>query len=193
MSPRTQAQLEVLRAERKASILDAALHIFAEEHYHSASIGQIAKRAGISKGLIYTYFESKEDILISLMVGMFDRLADEFNIHEDSEPTRELVLHFIDKSFEVVLNDGPYWRLYFGIVLQQDVMELVMARMLDKAAPYMKVLGGWFAQQGHEDAMARMRYFSAVIDGVQLHLLLEPDSFPLEPIKQMIVNEFVPE
>lgn len=193
MSPRTTAQLEVLRAERRESILDAALHVFAEEHFHSASIGQLAKRAGISKGLVYTYFKSKEDILVSLMIGMFDRLADEFGMEGSPEPTRELMLHYVDVSFAVVQREPQYWRLFFGIIIQPEVVALVLDKMMERATPYMTVVSSYFNRHGHENAMARMRYFSAVIDGIQLHLMLEGDAFPLEPVKQMLINEFLPE
>ena len=55
MSPRTTVQNEIIREERKAQILDAALHVFAEEGYHSASVSKVARRAEISKGLMYNF------------------------------------------------------------------------------------------------------------------------------------------
>ena len=45
--------------DRKKAILDAPLQVFADEGYHNASISKIAKAAGVSKGLMYNYFESK--------------------------------------------------------------------------------------------------------------------------------------
>lgn len=185
--------MEVLRAERRAAILDAALHVFSEEHYHNASIGQIAKRANISKGLIYNYFDSKEDILVTLMLSLFDELSDEFGITNETEPSRELLVHFIDRSFEVVIRDRAHWKLYFSVIMQQEVMALVMDKMMEKAAPYMNVIGGYFTQIGHPDPVARMRYFSAAIDGVQMHLIMDAEHFPLESVKQMIITEFLPE
>jgi AcrR family transcriptional regulator len=60
MSPRTKQQFEDLRKDRRQAILDAALTVFANNGYHSASVSMIAKEAGVSKGLMYNYFESKE-------------------------------------------------------------------------------------------------------------------------------------
>ena len=193
MSPRTPEQLQVLRTQRQASIMDAALHVFAEEHYHNASIGQIAKRAGISKGLIYNYFESKEALLVALMLNMFDELSTEFGIHENSEVSRELVLHWLNKSFEVVLRDKQHWKLYFSLIMQQEVQELVMDKMMERAGPYVRLLHDWFVMSGHPNPVARMRYFTAVVDGIQMHLILDPIAFPIEEVKTMIINEFLPE
>ena len=63
MSPRKKEDNESIREERRKSILEVALSLFANKGYESTSISQLAKEAGISKGLIYTYFESKEALL----------------------------------------------------------------------------------------------------------------------------------
>jgi TetR/AcrR family transcriptional regulator len=48
--------------ERPRQILDAAFETFAEHGLASARLDDIAKRAGVSKGTIYLYFPSKEDL-----------------------------------------------------------------------------------------------------------------------------------
>jgi len=35
-----------------------------------------------------------------------------------------------------------------------------------------------------------MRYYSAVMDGVQLHIMMDPENFPVEKVKQMMINQF---
>jgi AcrR family transcriptional regulator len=54
-----QAQAE----ERRLQILDTALTVFAEKGFAGASIKDIAQAAGISQGLMYHYFASKEELL----------------------------------------------------------------------------------------------------------------------------------
>ncbi|HRW21852.1 MAG TPA: helix-turn-helix domain-containing protein, partial [Bacteroidales bacterium] len=63
MSPRTPEQFEEIRLSKHKLILDTAMKLFASSGYHNTSISKIAKEAGISKGLIYNYFDSKEDLL----------------------------------------------------------------------------------------------------------------------------------
>jgi AcrR family transcriptional regulator len=52
--------------ERAPEILDAALACFAEKGFAASRMDDIAKRAGISKGTIYLYFESKEAVFKAL-------------------------------------------------------------------------------------------------------------------------------
>ncbi len=54
------------KLERKKKILDAALSEFSEKGYSATSVDDIINRADISKGLIYTYFKSKEEIFLQL-------------------------------------------------------------------------------------------------------------------------------
>jgi len=50
------------KAERPDEIVRAALAVFAEKGFAAARLEEIARRAGVSKGAIYLYFETKEDI-----------------------------------------------------------------------------------------------------------------------------------
>ena len=58
------------RAEaRKDEVLDAALELFTEKGFAATRVDDIAQKAGISKGTIYLYFDSKE----ALMEGLIER------------------------------------------------------------------------------------------------------------------------
>ncbi|GAM97661.1 transcriptional regulator of TetR family [alpha proteobacterium U9-1i] len=64
------------RAEaRPEEILDAALSEFTERGFDAARMEDIAKRAGISKGAVYLYFESKEALLRALIQSKIAPLA----------------------------------------------------------------------------------------------------------------------
>lgn len=50
------------KADRPGEIVDAALAVFAERGFAAARLDDIARRAGVSKGALYLYFETKEEI-----------------------------------------------------------------------------------------------------------------------------------
>jgi AcrR family transcriptional regulator len=58
MAPRWQRRAE----ERPGEICAAALHVFAEKGFAAARLEEIARRAGVSKGTLYLYFEDKADL-----------------------------------------------------------------------------------------------------------------------------------
>lgn len=63
MSPRNEEQLKSLREDRKVQIMDAAIKVFANNGIKLTKISMIAKEAGVSHGLLYHYFQSKEEVL----------------------------------------------------------------------------------------------------------------------------------
>lgn len=58
---------EEAKEARRQAILEAAQSCFDRKGYYETSIDDIVRESHMSKGAIYTYFESKEDIFISLM------------------------------------------------------------------------------------------------------------------------------
>ncbi len=57
-----------MKKDKQKLILNAAIKVFALRGYHYATIEEIADEAGVSKGLIHFYFESKLDILLSVIL-----------------------------------------------------------------------------------------------------------------------------
>jgi AcrR family transcriptional regulator len=69
---------------RPQEILEAALSVFAEKGFAAARMDEIAARAGVSKGTIYLYFESKEAVFRALVREMLvPRLAEAANVVRD--------------------------------------------------------------------------------------------------------------
>jgi TetR/AcrR family transcriptional regulator, fatty acid metabolism regulator protein len=52
--------------DKRRVLLDAAVRVFARKGYHAARVGDIAEDAGVAYGLLYHYFDSKEDVLRSV-------------------------------------------------------------------------------------------------------------------------------
>jgi AcrR family transcriptional regulator len=67
MSPRGKELNEQMRADALAKITRAALEIFAEYGYYGTTMNQIMEASGLSKGLVYHYFPSKEKIFFHLI------------------------------------------------------------------------------------------------------------------------------
>jgi len=72
MSPRGKDLNEKMRSEAIAKITRAALIVFAEYGYHGTSMEQIMRVSGLSKGLVYHYFPSKEKLFLHLVDSAFE-------------------------------------------------------------------------------------------------------------------------
>jgi len=67
MSPRNEEQNEMIKDERREQILSAALKAFAARGFAATKISDIVARTGMSHGLVYHYFKSKEEIFYVLL------------------------------------------------------------------------------------------------------------------------------
>ncbi|MFJ7307454.1 TetR/AcrR family transcriptional regulator [Peribacillus frigoritolerans] len=67
MAPLNDDQLHQIRDERRVQINSAAIQVFARKGIISAKMSMIAETAGISKGLLYHYFKSKDELFESLV------------------------------------------------------------------------------------------------------------------------------
>ena len=70
MLPLGEPKFRRRKADRPGEILDAALAVFAEKGFAAARLDEIAARAGVSKGALYLYFETKEDIFRAVVGQM---------------------------------------------------------------------------------------------------------------------------
>lgn len=123
MSPRTSKQYEEIREEKIALIMDTALEHFANEGYFSATINHIARHAGISKGLMYNYFESKEALLKAIMSKSIAEVLNYFDIDRDGYLSEEEFEFFIRKINVMLKEKRSFWRLLFQLMMQNDVRE----------------------------------------------------------------------
>ena len=151
MSPRTEQQFEEIRETRKKEIMDTALELFASEGFDVTSISRIAARAGISKGLLYNYFESKEDLIKTIIFNGLDELTRYVDPDRDGILTKDEMKYFLDEMFKALEKERHYWRLYFNLFFQPHVLKLVEKRLAVMINTYMKMLSEYFTSAGSED------------------------------------------
>ena len=189
--PRTEQQLEEIRESRKASIMDAALHLFGEQSIDSVSISMIAKRAGISKGLIYNYFVSKEELIKEIVIRGFDDFTNVFDLNKDGILTEKEFIYFIDQTFFILESKHSFWKLYFAVVMQPKVMKLVEDKLMEVLIPFINTLTNYYERKGVESPAAQARLLGSLLDGVSLNYIVDPEGFSIEETKKIIIEKFI--
>jgi TetR/AcrR family transcriptional regulator, fatty acid metabolism regulator protein len=78
------------KADRRRSILDAAVKVFARQGFHACRVSDIADEAGVAYGLVYHYFPSKDEVLNTLFLERWGVMLDVIReIDERELPARE--------------------------------------------------------------------------------------------------------
>ncbi len=78
--------------EKRRLILDAAVRVFARRGYHTSRVGDIAEEAGVAHGLLYHYFDSKQEVLETIFRENWRNLIDAFQrvAESDASPLDQL-------------------------------------------------------------------------------------------------------
>lgn len=195
MSPKSQQQLEDVREEKKVLIMDTALHLFANLGYHATTIKDIAKYAGISKGLMYNYFTSKEDLLSEIISKSIDQLYNSLDINRDGYLTEDEFEFFIRKISRILYEKQTFWRLFFQVLMQSEVREQFLNTFLGSESLFrlakeyregsfissiMKVITDYFirkqqTRQENYDPWLEMNMFILTIKGFAItYVFMEP-------------------
>jgi AcrR family transcriptional regulator len=112
-----------MREEKMTLIMDVALEHFANEGYHKTTISHIARHAGISKGLMYNYFESKEALLKAIIHKSVNEIYHNLDIDRDGYLSREDFKTFIRMVDKMLMENKYFWQLLFQLLAQNDVRE----------------------------------------------------------------------
>ena len=100
-----QSKREGRRDERRDGILDVARECFLAEGYAATSMSTIAARLGGSKGTLYNYFKSKEELFEAMMQRQCGALAETlFDLAHDAAGPRERLEHFAESFLRLLLS-----------------------------------------------------------------------------------------
>ena len=89
--------------DKRRIILDAAVRVFARQGFHTCRVSDIADEAGVAYGLVYHYFQSKDEVLDTLFLERWDVMLDAIReVDASDEPARaklRAIASFIIESY----------------------------------------------------------------------------------------------
>lgn len=114
--PKTPSKREVVEEFRVSAIRDAALRVIAQKGLHGATMQAIAREAGVAKGTLYLYFESREDLVERTAQHLFSRLIDGLEATvEDTGGLEARVRSFVRAVLGFFDANRELFRLYLAL------------------------------------------------------------------------------
>ena len=191
MSPKTKEHFEEIRQRSAAGIMQAALELFAHKGYSGTSISAIAKEAGVSKGLIYNYYASKEALLEAIILGAVE-MGDK-SFHEGLNPDfspKEQIHNLIEIGFAMLTKNIQYWKLITSLAFQPGVLDRFKPGILEKGIEELQHLEELFRALGKEKPKQEALFFAAFMDGLALQIMNMGELFPLAEMKAYAIEKF---
>jgi len=186
--PRSEEQFEEIRKEKSLLIRDVALRLFAEQGYHAVSISQIAKEAGISKGLMYNYFESKEDLLKSIMEQIIEEMFSDLDSNRDGILQQDELISYIKHTFQNVRERVGFWKLFYALSTQPGVLAIAEKKMTEHSKPIMQLVMTYFNSGKFDDPRLEIAFFGTMMSGAIQKYVFSNGTFPLDDIEKRIIE-----
>ena len=190
MCPKSKEQFEEIRTEKRSLIMHTALELFAEKGYHQTSISQIAKSAGISKGLMYNYFDSKEALLGEIFQEGFNQAYENFDQNQDGILQKEEFISFIYRLKNLIDENRSFWQLLAGLLTQPGTLSSLKSVHIEGYSDINKLLYEYFAELGCDDPKFEMLYCTSLLQGAFLQYILSPETYPIDDIIARIVKTY---
>lgn len=190
MAPRTDKQFEKIRQEKRQLIMNTALELFAGSGFENTTISQIARKADISKGLLYNYFESKEELLEAILNKGIDDMLEVFDPNKDGVlDTREMEF-FIREIFRIMKENLKFWKLFWAITFQPTAYKLVEKKSAELNGPLIQIMNEYFKESRFEKPVAETYMFAALLNGIALSYVMTPETYPIDTVVNELIERY---
>ena len=200
MSPRV-----VDKNQRKKEIALAALDLFAQNGFEATSISQVAKSAGISKGSIYLYFRSKEDLIFHAVGTWADQIMEQTGSEVPADlPPPQRLRALVHAMVDVFLADERSVRIAAAIfqlfltspllLSQRDLTREVFRGARESIVDILRdgVSQGVFRPETAREAESIAINLLAYLDGIGLHYYMSRSYFDLMSQVDLYLDHLLP-
>ncbi|MEC0298417.1 TetR/AcrR family transcriptional regulator [Peribacillus frigoritolerans] len=191
--PRTPEENDRIRQASKEKIRSAAMGLFIKQGYYVTSISDIAKQAGISKGLLYNYYKGKEELLSEMVEARIKEVVEVMEEAVTLNTPREQLEHIINGAIDNIHQKPEVHRFYLHLQTQPESDEELKKYshlIIEENARQFEFQCKIFESMGETDPRKRSLYFSSVLQGIMLMISTYQQGFPIEEIKNQIISEF---
>ena len=182
------------RDKKKQKIARAGLRVFSRQGYAATSVGRIAREAGVGKGTIYEYFDTKADIFVAAVMEWIRQLEIKTLKHlENIEDPVQRLQGFVEMSMDMVdpidpdtarlsidvlqhtlLQSGAlYNRRHLMKEVHTGMRRIVINILLDG------ISSGAFRPEVARDAEKIAINLLGYLDGISLHYLIMENDFDI--------------
>ncbi|KON90066.1 transcriptional regulator [Sporosarcina globispora] len=191
--PRTPEENDRIRQASKEKIRAAAMELFMKQGYYATSISDIAKQAGISKGLLYSYYKGKEKLLSEMVEARIREVVEVMAEAVNLETPSEQIKYIVNGAIDNIHKNPEVHRFYLHLQTQPEADEELIKYshlIIEENTRQFELQCKIFEKMKEKDPRRRSLYFSTVLQGSMLMISTYPQKIPIEEMKQQIIREF---
>jgi AcrR family transcriptional regulator len=165
------------KAESRRRILDAARDVFFRDGFMRANLDEMAEKAGVAKGTLYRYFESKADLYVAVLINNYEIFHDQMvAAGHQGETSLERLRSIAKFYFNHWLNHPDYFQIFWALDNESVIGDLPRD-VIEKIADFWEMN----LNITHE----------ALVDGVKSGEFVECDTWEIAHILWSIANGLI--
>ena len=175
----------------KKEILNIALEIFVRDGYFLTTGAMIAGEVGISEEKLFSLFETKENLLHTIVAEAVHLIFDGVDPNQDGKLQEVELLFFINDYFDSVEKNLDFFRLFYSLRLQPGVVDRYKHELHEIVSPKLNIIRKYFSKEGTENPKMETRFLASMLDGIAMNFVLEPDGYPIDEMQQKVLNMYI--
>jgi AcrR family transcriptional regulator len=177
-----------MRTRSRSAIVSAALELFAKKGFSATTTDEIARKAKVSKGLIFSYFPSKEDLLINILDDSIERWFSHFKEVERGRTPQEKFNLLIDGWLDLILKEPLIVRLGLQLNLDDTFRSVVKKKGDEYINRFFSSVRDLLTKLGSKNPDLDCYLLMFFFDGVTANYTVAPELFPIGSIKNHFVE-----
>lgn len=153
--------IKIKQSERstksKENLIDTALELFSLQGYTGTTIKDIAKKAGVTDGLIYHYFSSKEELLQAVLAShnFLEEVRQILQFH-DALPVDQKLYKLGSRLLELMVDKSSFITLVFGEAQRNEMMADKLEKLINGGVT---ALGGFLDQRAQDGEIKNIEQY----------------------------------
>ena len=188
---------EEVNEGRLESLFRAAAARFGEDGYSETTMESIAEEAGVSKGTLYYYFDSKEELFFELLRNWIEEFEDRWGgMSDGGSPVEELTKFHgaMMATVDEIASFGKLMLEFWANASRKKKLENILNELLQEYRQRTAEVIETGIEEGTFREVDPWEASSALVasyDGLWFHWLLAPDSFELKEAGRELITNFI--
>ena len=181
-----------MKAESRSAILSASLELFAKRGFSATTTDEIARKAGVSKGLIFTHFRTKEEILLTIFKEEIIHLVPNIDEDDSGLSPKERFIQLINTWIHIVETEPLLVRLALHLNLDDDYRKLMRRKGKQFLDLYFGRMRKLLVKLGSKTPDLDLHLLNFMFDGITANYAVAPNLFPpINVMKNHLVEVFL--
>ncbi|MFY0684893.1 MAG: TetR/AcrR family transcriptional regulator [Balneola sp.] len=175
---------------KKDQIINIATKLFSERGYENTPLSMVCEEANVSKGLIAHHFKSKDGLLREIFTRT-TQLIIKINTldHKNLTPNTQLI-ELLESFFSQLQSDKLFFKFNMNVIVQPSTRELLDDLIKERSSLILNKTLEIFKKIDPDTALVKSHLFIAELDGITISYLGVYKDFPLNDIKEQLINKY---